>query len=325
MSLIDIKNLDRLTSEQRAQFDALLEQFPHLESKMSTSRELNTPTKIENSPAPKVALPQQPSGEEVDYSSFMVADSAPVDKAYRKEEMPRIQINPEESFLKSFDKEKEVDSQDEEKRRDEVKKAAEAAGLAPEIASFNPAGKTHPILQKMRATVGMRSVQPPVVVDIGGCKYSMKPLDRLAIVNASTLAVSTTSNPLGYQTNLEVAIISFSVVAIDGVPLYEIFSIPEEEIVEGKKVIISKMDREERAAKEFYIELLKSPNELIETLGVYYQQEFPSLSLIGKDKAKFMCPVADCLQARIAEITVECFCPVHGEKMAREDQLPNPL
>jgi hypothetical protein len=63
----------------------------------------------------------------------------------------------------------------------------------------------------------------------------------------------------------------------------------------------------------------------VEGLGIYYQQEFPPLNLIGAGKAKFMCPAEACLQSRIADRDAACFCPVHGEKMAREDLLPNPL
>ena len=46
MSLLDINNLDSLTPEQRAQFEGLLSQYPHLDSRLKDSRELNTPSKL---------------------------------------------------------------------------------------------------------------------------------------------------------------------------------------------------------------------------------------------------------------------------------------
>jgi hypothetical protein len=78
------------------------------------------------------------------------------------------------------------------------------------------------------------------------------------------------------------------------------------------------------AAEAFYTEIMKSPNELTETLSTYYQQNFPLLNLFGEGKAKFVCPEADCLQSRIDDQDAVCYCPIHGEKMTREDSLPNP-
>lgn len=329
MAMIDITKLDKLTPEQRDQFNNLLAQFPHLDSKMDTSRELNTPTKRELD-----AIPQPRSfTEELDYSSFLVPDVPMETGSYKKNEMPSIKVNPEESFLKSFDKEEQkVEASKEQQKdvREQVKKTAESLGIKPEIASFSPEGKTHPILQKMRASVGLRSVQLPKVADVGGCKYGMRALDRQGLVNASVLTRETTNQVSLYETNLEVAILSFSIVEIDGAPLRDIFSIPEQDMVldqDGKSrlVEISRMDRDERAARFFYIELLKSPNELTEALSIYYQQEFPALELIGRERAKFMCPVENCLQVRIAEKGTVCYCSEHGEQMAQEGDLPNPL
>jgi len=334
MSMIDLKNLDKLNPEQKAQFNALLDQFPHLNSKMETSRELRTPTVLEEEK--KFIQPPLQTTEEVDYSNFSTpAPSAPLPKK-PKSEIPQIKIDPNSpsAMFSSFEKEdekpklteEEVKEIQEEKKQQRIE-AAVAAGQPPEIAKFSDKGKIHPILQKMRATVGLRSVQDPVIVDLGGCKYSMRPLDRSNIAQATVLAATTTTNTLVYETNLEAAIIAFSVVAIDHVPIVDIFSIPTEELAveEGKPPVrLTHLQREERAARELYLELLRSPNELVEGLGIYYQQEFPPLSLIGKGKSKFLCPAEDCLQSRIADSDSDCYCPVHGEKMAREDLIPSP-
>ena len=330
MTMIDISNLDKLTQEQRSQFNTLLEQFPHLGSKMDSARELNTPTKMEEA---KYVQPSSAAAEEMDYSNFMAPMETPR-STWRDGDLPKLKVNPEKSSFSSMEQEddpktltpKEEASREERKQQQRVQ-AAIAAGQPPEIAGFRTEGKTHPVLQKMRATVGLRSVQAPTIVSLGGCNYSMRSLDRSHVTQATVLAMTTTDNSMLYQTNLEVAIIAFSIVAIDGVPMVDIFSIPKEEtpLGESKPVVLTHLRREEKAAESFYMELLSSPNELVESLGIYYQQEFPPINLIGAGKSKFLCPAADCMQSRIADHDANCFCPIHGEKMAREDMLPNPL
>ena len=331
MTMIDITNLDKLTPEQKNQFTALLDQFPHLGSIMESARELNTPSKMEDTT--KYIQPPMEMAEEMDYSSFLPS-SDDVKSTPNRDSIPTMKVNYETSPFRSLEQpeeQKPLTKAEEEVRKDQRQKqrvqAAVAAGQPLEIAKFSPTGKTHPVLQKLRATVGLRSVREPVVVNLGGCNYSLRPLDRSHITQATMLAATTTSNSLLYQTNLEVAIVAYSVVAIDGVPTVDIFSIPMEEYVpeEERSTPMNELRREEKAAEALYAELLSSPNELVEGLGIYYQQEFPPLNLMGSGKAKFLCPAPQCLQSRITDSDADCFCPVHGEKMAREDQLPNPF
>lgn len=324
--MIDISNLDKLSPEKKAQFNALLEQFPHLDSKMETARELNTPTKDEM----KFVVPPTQRGEEMDYTNFLPNTEKNIDVP-KRDNLPSIKVDPKSSKL-SFDvveEEKKPRSREDESEHAEqiqkqrIKKAV-AAGQYPEIAGFNPEGKTHPILQKLRATVGLRSSQKPITVNIGGCNYSIRAVDRMNMANATALAVSVTTNPVLYQTNIESAIVAYSVVAIDGVPLPEIFSIPTENVIDGKLQSVTFLQREEMAAEAFCTELMQSPNELTEALSIYYQQNFPILSLLGEGKSKFICPVGECLQSRVDNWDIICYCPVHGEKMVREELLPNP-
>jgi hypothetical protein len=323
--MIDLKNLDKLTPEQRSQFNALLEQFPHLDSKMQTSRELNTPSKLEV------------EGDEIDYTNFTLPSDVKTSGTNNRDLLPKLKVNPHESSFTSLASEDDDEdivaphSKEAEERKKEQEKvrrvqASVKAGQPYEVASFNPEGKAHPVLQKLRATVGLRSVQKPVVCNVGGCNYSMRPLDRANIANATVLALTTTTNQLLYESNLESAIIAYSVVAIDDVPLVDIFSIPKSDILveDETPTELTTLQREEKAASAFYMELLRSPNELVEALGVYYQQEFPPLTLLSSGKGKFLCPEASCLQARIADYDAVCYCPTHGVQMAREDLLPNP-
>jgi len=325
MTMIDIKNLEHLTAQQREQFNNLLNQFPHLDSKMDTSRELNTPSKTDAEP--QFITPPTQLTEELDYSNFMAPIPPPVNSRPR-DAIPSIKVNAKDSSFKSLEQEEERPrTQDEEANyQKEVKqnrvRAAVASGQPPEIAKFNTEGKTHPILQKMRATVGLRSLQKPTVVNVGGCNYSMRPLDRMAVTNATALAMTTTSNPVLYQSYLESALVAYAIVEIDGVPVVDIFSIPHED-VDKKHINIER--QKELAAEAMYAELMASPNELVESLSTHYQQEFPVLNLLGEGKAKFMCPEASCLQTRIVDADAVCYCPIHGDKMAREDMIPNPF
>jgi hypothetical protein len=337
MSLIDLKNLEKLTPEQKSQFNALLEQFPHLESKMETARELNTPTKMDEARY-VTPTPASQVNDEVDYANFSI--TSPLQEAQpestNKDLLPKMKVNALESSFSSFETETEErkpsprEAQEmEEKRREHVRqqqiKSGVDAGQSYAVASFSPEGKVHPVLQKLRATLGMRSVQKPVEVNVGGCIYGMKALDRMSLANATLLAITTTTANALYESNLESSIVAFSVVHIDGVPLYDIFSIPTEDGPIGEVASpLTREQREQKAAEAFYIELLKNPNELTEALGIHYQQEFPPLNLLGAGKAKFLCPVENCIQSRIADYDTICYCPVHGAQMARETDLPNP-
>lgn len=327
MNMIDISNLDKLTKEQKEQFAGLLDQFPSLGSKMDASRELNTPTKLET-----ISFKEgfDKMSEELDYSNFIAPMPTEVQKVSKRvEDLPTLKVDPNKNSFSSIEQETEKTEENqkdvEEKTNQQRIQAAIKSGQAPEIAKFETVGKIHPVLKKLRATMGLRSIQPPIVVALGGVNYSMQSLDRSSITKATLLALQTTDNNLLYQTNLEVAIIAHAIVAIDNVPLVDIFSIPTEEIVEDESKPISAARREDLAIRSMYTELLCSPNELVESLSTFYQQEFPALNLIGAGKFKYVCPVSECLQSRIIEENATCYCPVHGEKMAREDQLPNPF
>lgn len=186
---------------------------------------------------------------------------------------------------------------------------------------FSPEGKAHPILQKMRAALGSKLGNLPVDVAIGGCTYGLQALDRNAMAQATSLALSITTNQTLYDANLETALISFSIVYIDKVPLVDIFDIPKNH---DDGTFILKSDREILAAHAMFAELLASPNELVESLGIYYQQHYPMLSLLEEGKGRYMCPEPKCMQFRIAEMGSDNYCPVHGKKMLEEDELPNP-
>jgi hypothetical protein len=316
--MIDLKNLDKLTPEQRTHFDALLEQFPHIKSKAGDK--LNTPTKQELDPNDDLSYggisSPMPEGikheEEIDYSSFQVPKAEPVER--NPEDFSTIKVNEKSSL--SLDQPPIVKEED----KVEVKPLV-APPVEEKAPNFSTEGKIHPVLLKMRAALGSRTGQLPVEVEIGGCIYGLQALDREAVANAISLAMSNTTNQTLYDANLETSIIASSIATIDKVPLIDLFSIPEK--YEDGKIILNKQ-RKIMAAQYMFIELLASPNELVETLGIYYQQHFPALSLLEGHLGKFMCPVANCLQFRIADKGSDNYCPAHGDKMTEEDDLPNP-
>jgi hypothetical protein len=333
MTMIDLKNLDKLSPEQRTHFQALLDTFPHLESKMVTARELNTPTKIEadkttvNFKSPEAP---KPDDNELDYSNFMPSEN-PIERPINKEAIPSLKIDPKNSnFFQSFETEEEKKTPEQveaekETREEQQVKTRMASGQPREVATFKTEGKAHPVLQKFRASLGMRSTQPPSILTLGGCDYHVKALDRTGVANAVFLAVTTTSQQALYDTKLETAIIAYAVVAIDKVPLADIFNIASEEVIpSGETVVIDKGRRADLATQAFYQELLASPNEIVESLSTFYQQEFPQLSLLGEGKVRYLCPEANCMHSRIADVNTTWYCPQHGVILASEGNLPNP-
>lgn len=314
--MIDLKNLDKLSPEQREQFNTLLEHFPHIQSK--AGNKLNTPTKQEMDPNDELnygslnqPAPQAPAEDEIDYSSFQVPSTEPV--RMNKDDFATVKVS-DGSKPKTFD----PSPVEEEEQERIVPKKVTAQPTKPQ---FSPEGKAHPILQKMRAALGSKLGNLPVDVAIGGCTYGLQALDRNAMAQATSLALSITTNQTLYDANLETALISFSIVYIDKVPLVDIFDIPKNH---DDGTFILKSDREILAAHAMFAELLASPNELVESLGIYYQQHYPMLSLLEEGKGRYMCPEPKCMQFRIAEIGSDNYCPVHGKKMLEEDELPNP-
>ena len=328
--MIDLKNLDKLSPEDRDQFNELLKNFPHIQSK--AGNKLNTPTKLEMDPndelnygninqqpvAPVAPTPQ--SEDELDFSSFQVPASEPV--RMNKEDLATVQVSDGGVAAKNEAKAEAFESSLQQEEEKPVLNRVVAPKIIPQQTShFSPEGKTHPVLRKMRAALGSKLGNLPVEVAVGGCTYGLQALDRSAVSQATSLALSVTSNQTLYDANLETALISFSLVSIDKIPLVDIFSIAESH---EDGTIIFKSDREILAAQAMFVELLASPNELVETLGIYYQQHHPVLSLLEEGKGRYMCPEPRCMQFRISNMGSDNYCPVHGKKMLEEGELPNP-
>lgn len=309
MGVIDLENFDKLPPEMQEQFAELLKQHPHLDSKLkSPAHELNTPTK----------LAEADDENQIDYSN-MSLDDIPQPQTTRPK-------TPTLRFQREYDEEAEA-----EKVEAEVKKTQQQKKEAPQpqpeyVANFSPVGKQHPVLKKLRASLGMGVYQKPFLAEVGGLVYEMLPLSRDTMTQAVTLAATNSLNDTEFRANQDVAIIAFSVQKIDQVPMVEVFSIADHDIeAKGTKIPLTMLQRKEKAANLFFHELKDSPPELADALISYYQQEFPPKSLLGENKITAYCPEANCTYQRILEENEDGYCPFHGAQLAKESELPNPF
>lgn len=304
MGMIDLENFDKLPPEMQEQFAELLKQHPHLDSKLkSPAHELNTPTKLENA---------SDDENELDYSNIPVnAEPTPTNS---RSKIPTLRVQDSAS---AEDLAKEVE---------EPRKKSKVPEQKNPVLNFSPTGKQHPVLKKLRASLGMGAYQKPFVAEIGGLKYEMIPLSRDAMTQAIALAAMSSLNDTEFQANQDVAIIAFSVQKIDSVPLVEIFSVSDEDVsLDGKKVTLTRQQQKDQAANLFFHELKDSPPELAEALINFYQQEFPPRQLLGDNKVTAFCPEANCNYQRILDQEEDGFCPYHGTELAKETDLPNPF
>lgn len=325
---IDLSDFERLTPEQQKQFKDLLGSYPDMTSKME-SRVLNTPS------VPEIKELARDDDNELDFS----APLAPLPPSGAPPlEVPRLKVNAQESFLTQDTilkrKQEEEEKKVVEEAKEKAKKAEQQREKQPDpVAQFRPEGKIHPVRAKLRATLGMNpagGLTRPDIVDVGGMKYTLRPLSREEANMATTLAIMLSQNDAQFKGAIEDCTIAFAVRAIDGVPLADLFdiplSVPDES---GKQVELSLSRRAELGAYAFCDEIRSAPTELVDTLAVYYAQKYPPVDLLGKDKVKLHCPEANCTHQRIADKvdgkTEQFFCPIHGKALASEEDLPNPF
>lgn len=313
MGMIDLDNFDKLPPDMQKQFSELLKQHPQLESKLKgASHELNTPTKLEN-------MARDADPNVMDYSALDLGD----EPAPQTPKAPTLRVS-QEPTAEEMDKEERRAKVASKKKKQA--KMAEELKQPEEVANFSPVGKQHPILKKLRASLGMKTYQQTVKADIGGLVYELAPIVRDSMTKAVTLAAINSLNDAEFRANQDLAVVSFAVVSIDGVPLTEVFSIPKEKIEDdGSTLPLTEFQRKDQGAYALFHELKDSPPELADALITYYQQEFPAKDLLGPGKVAALCPEANCNYTRIVSEEEDAYCPYHGSKMAREDQLPDPF
>jgi len=320
MTTFDLQHLDQLSPEQRQQFDQLLDQFPQLASKMDTARQLNTPGAAQRQAPPP---PPRPSIDQVlDYRDFEQPAAPPRQPPV---DIPKIQIDPANNMFGSFTPEEEQPKDKAPKAKAPAPKPQEPSVQPPEIRGFSPQGKLHPVLAKLRTTLGMTGLKPPYVVSVGGMLYEMHALARGEVSRASVMAAMASLNDQEFKYKIENAITAFAVDKIDGVPTADVFQVPTSRVDDvGVTIQLLTYERRELGAQQLFDFLDQSPSELTDTLAQHYNQEFPPLELIEKDKKTARCGAPNCQYTRIIPLGDDSYCPYHGVKLADEDALPNP-
>jgi hypothetical protein len=256
----------------------------------------------------------------MDYSNLGLSD---VPQSSDKPKAPTLRVNQEPTADDIEREEKKAKVSAKKKKQaqlvDELKQPEE-------IANFSPVGKQHPVLKKLRASLGLKTFQQTFKVAVGGINYEMTPLVRDSMTKAITLAAINSLNDAEFRANQDLAVIAFSVQSLDGIPLVDVFSIGKEKLEsDGTTIPLTEWQRKDEGAYALFHELKESPPELADALISYYQQEFPPKDLLGPGKVNTLCPEANCNYTRIIDQEGEAFCPYHGAKMAREDQLPDPF
>lgn len=291
MAHIDLAKLDSLPPELRQQAEMLLEQFPQLR-KDKIEKKVETTTPI----TPKV------DEQTIDYSSFNPQETLPPPAS--KPHVAEIKIDPK---LSSFGpEEKEEAAVEEQKPRQKNE--------------FSPVGKVHPVLAKMRATLGMTTQTAEYVAEIGGVHYTLVALDNFLATKALVLAASNSTSEIEYKINSELAGISYACTHIDHIPLETVFSIADK----MNDHTLTPTERQDLAASEMYRFLKGSPPQFSDLLLQFHKQEFPAINLLSKNTDIAYCPAENCQYSRIIEKEAKLYCPYHGEILVEEGVLPNP-
>jgi hypothetical protein len=114
------------------------------------------------------------------------------------------------------------------------------AAPAPAPAPVAPSAKENPILQKLRQDFGIENI-PVTEVKLNDHVFTMRVLDVGAVTQGLRFAdtLSMPGSPRENSINLQIALTSFAIAAIDGTPVWKVFevAVPEGELVmvEGEK------------------------------------------------------------------------------------------
>lgn len=310
MTFFDARSVERMSPDQRKQYDAFMKAYPHLnmQPKMETSRQLNTPVAQEM---------QKQAEDDFDPTKIEQEQMAPVPPRPPRP-LGEMKVDPT-SYISSFAEGSQAQQQQE---------AAQAAISPPKMPpKFSPRGKKHPIVQKMRQSLGLDSLEKPDEIEIAGVMYEMHRLMREDIGKATALASFRSSDEIGnIRANIETAIVAYSVKKIDSVKTEDVFEVPYREMKmrTGTEGPLSPKEREDKGAHLFFEFLIDSPSELTDTLVTFYEQTFPQVTLLEKNRTVALCPEADCQHKSIINELDVRYCPFHGKQLKKEGDLPNP-
>jgi hypothetical protein len=122
-------------------------------------------------------------------------------------------------------------------QQEEAPATAPVAPLPPVPAAAPVIEKTHPLLQRLRRDFGIEAI-PLEEVKIGTHVFTLRVLDGSAVTTAVRFADAMSIGTRENELNLQTCLTAFSVVAVDGEPLWKMFDIPlehdERVFVEGQ-------------------------------------------------------------------------------------------
>jgi len=353
MTFFDPRHPERMTADQQKQYNEFLKAYPQLASKMDTSRELNTPLvqaasrgEVQGKPLPTFADGSVNYAElrddEDDFPNLEAIEAQQKQQPQRFRDRPLGTMNiaeePPEPSLK----------QDAERERHfrEKLRAEREAPTPPRVppsrtpppsfeepppppkkkVKFSPVGKRHPVLQRMRESLGMEELERRESIEIQGVTYTMSRLVREEITKSVAMATAKAETDAVLRSHIETAIVAFSVREIDGVETPEVFEVPAHDysLAKDREAPLTVDERKARGAKLLFDFLTEGPTELTESLLTFYDQNYPPVNLLSADTSLALCPASGCNYRAIIPSKAVRFCPLHGDELRREETLPNP-
>lgn len=329
MTFIDSKNLHKLPPEQRKQFEELLKAYPqvNMNSKMETARELNTPAAQEMKKSLRPSIQTSIAEDELDLSDVHEQQEAQRQASSTSPKvLGEMRVDPAQSNYQSI---RETDKAEEAyRRREDLATPARKTEEEPKkkTTKFSPIGKKHPVMLKMRQSLGLDDLEKAVPVVVSGVEYELHRLNRSDIIKASALASMRSNDDVQLKSNIESALIAYGIKKIDKVPVEDVFEVPYREVkyATGREEELAPPERQSKGHQLLFEFLIDSPTELTEILVVHYEQNFQPLSLLADEQTMALCPEANCRHRAIIAKDDNRFCPYHGSELKKESQLPNP-
>jgi len=346
MTFFDPRHPDRMTAEQQKQYNEFLKAYPQLASKMDTSRELNTPLvqaasrgEVQGKP-----LPTLQDGS-VNYADLRDDEDFPDLEAIETQQKQPQRFHDKPLGTMQIAEEPAAKDDDRERRFKDRLRAEREASPPPRVpprtppssfeepppppkkkVKFSPVGKRHPVLQRMRDSLGMEELERREGIEIQGVTYTMSRLVREEITKAVAMATTKAETDAVLRSHIETAIVSFAVREIDGIETAEVFEVPAHDysLAKDREAPLTVEERRARGAKLLFDFLTEGPTELTESLLTFYDQNYPPVNLLSADTSLALCPASGCSYRAIIPSKAVRFCPYHGDELRREETLPNP-
>lgn len=346
MTFFDPRHPDRMTAEQQKQYNEFLKAYPQLASKMDTSRELNTPLvqaasrgEVQGKP-----LPTLQDGS-VNYAELRDDEDFPDLEAIEAQQKQPQRFHDRPLGTMQIAEEPAAKDDDRERRFKDRLRAEREASPPPRVpprtppssfeepppppkkkVKFSPVGKRHPVLQRMRDSLGMEELERREGIEIQGVTYTMSRLVREEITKSVAMATTKAETDAVLRSHIETAIVSFAVREIDGIETAEVFEVPAHDysLAKDREAPLTVEERKARGAKLLFDFLTEGPTELTESLLTFYDQNYPPVNLLSADTSLALCPASGCSYRAIIPSKAVRFCPYHGDELRREETLPNP-